>query len=83
MRWLLNLPLRRMSLTQQVSEEMVRFAARGLTGYDSAYAALATLHQATWLTFDSKARAVLGDPELVRNLSPAKRHDGGTSDARC
>lgn len=65
MRWLLNLPLRRMSLTQQVSEEMLRFTTLGLTGYDSAYAALASLHQAKWLTFDSKASAVLGNPNWV------------------
>jgi predicted nucleic acid-binding protein len=65
MRWLLNLPLRRISLTQQVSEEMLRFTTLGLTAYDSAYAALANLHQAKWLTFDSKASAALGNPEWV------------------
>lgn len=65
MRWLLNLPLRRMSMTQQVAEEMARFAALGLTAYDSAYAALASLHQGRWLTFDSKASAVLGNPGWV------------------
>ncbi len=65
MQWLLNLPLRRMSMTQQLSEEMARFTAAGLTGYDSAYAALAALHQAQWLTFDIKAGAALGHPPWV------------------
>lgn len=65
MRWLLNLPLRRIGLTRRLSKEMFRFVEQGLTGYDSAYAALATLNRGKWLTFDTKASALLGEPKWV------------------
>lgn len=65
MRWLTDLPLQRVGLTQRLAVEMARFSKFGLTGYDSAYAALATLHHATWLTFDDRARSLLNAPKWI------------------
>lgn len=65
MRWLLNLPLRRMPMTAALAEGMRDFTIRGLTGYDAAYAALARAHQGLWLTFDRKAAAALGQPDWI------------------
>lgn len=65
MKWLLDLPLRRIGMTQRLAEEMSRFIERGLTGYDSAYAALASLNRGRWLTFDAKATALLGNQSWI------------------
>lgn len=65
MRWLFNLPLRRMPMTIELAERMRAFTASGLTGYDAAYAALARAHDGRWLTFDRKAAAALGEPDWI------------------
>lgn len=65
MRWLLNLPLRRMPMTAALAEAMREFTSKGLTGYDAAYAALARAHDGRWLTFDHRAAAVLGEPDWI------------------
>ncbi|MCC6357008.1 MAG: type II toxin-antitoxin system VapC family toxin [Verrucomicrobiae bacterium] len=65
MRWLLNLPLRRMPMTVALAEGMREFTALGLTGCDAAYAALARAHGGRWLTFDRRAATLLGAPDWV------------------
>lgn len=65
MRWLLNLPLKRMSMTREWAQRMQGFASQGLTGYDAAYAALAHPHGGKWLTFDVQAKAQLGSPHWI------------------
>lgn len=42
-------------MTEDLAAEADRFVARGLTGYDSCYAALASNLKGCWLTYDRKA----------------------------
>jgi len=65
MTWLLNLPLRRMPMTDELASEMAGFVARGLTGYDAAYAALAHRHGGRWLTYDDTAARILESPPWI------------------
>lgn len=75
MAWLLNLPLRRMPVTPDLAVQMQTFMARGLTGYDAAYAALAWRSQGRWLTYDETAKRRLSSPDwIVSHLDPPGLH---------
>lgn len=63
--WLLDLPLRRVPVYAELGLAMQQFAAQGLSGYDASYAALASLHNGRWITFDRRASALLGDPDWI------------------
>jgi len=65
MTWLLNLPLQRMPISADLAIEMADFTARGLTGYDAAYAALAYRNGGRWLTYDETARKMLASPAWI------------------
>jgi predicted nucleic acid-binding protein len=65
MRWLADLPLRRVPLTPALADAMAPLVAKGLSGYDAAYAALAKLTKSRWLTFDTRARKKLGNPAWI------------------
>ncbi len=67
MPWLMNLPLRRFPLLPEHAPVMHAFTARGLTGYDAAYAALAQANEWTWLTYDTRARKALKNPRWIMN----------------
>jgi len=56
---LLQAGILRYPLTENVAQRAVRFAGLGLTGYDAMYAALAEELRACWLTFDTRAHALL------------------------
>jgi len=59
----------RFSMTKEWMEEIRRFQQLGLSGYDSAYAALAKILKGTWLSFDKKAHAKIAHLKLSRCLS--------------
>ena len=63
--WLMNLPLRRFPLLPAHAPVMQEFTARGLTGYDAAYAALALTNDWIWLTYDTRARMTLDNPAWI------------------
>ncbi len=65
MHWLLNLPLQRVPMGEDLSSEMSNFIARGLTGYDAAYAAIAQKNGGKWLTYDETARKLLSCPPWI------------------
>jgi predicted nucleic acid-binding protein len=66
MRWLLNLPLKRIPMSADLALKMVEFTGLGLTAYDAAYAALASIYQGKWLTFDRRAKTVLNNPDWIQ-----------------
>lgn len=72
MPFLLALPLTRVSMTSALARDSVALVAKGLSGYDAAYAALAQQIHGVWLTFDAKAAARLGSPRWVRVLTEDK-----------
>jgi len=59
----------RYPMTRELAGAARKFLHLGLTGYDSSYAALATLVKGTWLTFDSKAHRRLARTNLSWDLS--------------
>jgi predicted nucleic acid-binding protein len=70
MRWLMNLPLRRVPLTPALVDAMAPLLRVGLTGHDAAYAALAQTTRSKWLTYDARVASKLGRPSwLVRTMS--------------
>jgi predicted nucleic acid-binding protein len=52
---ILSLGLHRFSMTADLLAEMRFFQKKGLSGYDSAYVALAKMLQGRWVTFDRQA----------------------------
>jgi predicted nucleic acid-binding protein len=65
--WLFQLPLQRVGMSPSLARRMAEFTRQGLTGYDAAYAALARAYDAVWLTFDTHAAKLLGEPSWVRS----------------
>ena len=63
--WLRNLPLKHVVFHNLPTTRMQYFAAQGLSGYDSAYAALADELNIPWVTFDMKASHILGQPNWI------------------
>lgn len=51
----LSLGMHRFSMTRELSDQIRHFQARGLSGYDAAYVALAKIVKGRWLCFDKKA----------------------------
>lgn len=58
----------RYPMTPNISMRAERFVLRGLTGYDSVYAALAEELEGKWLTLDKKAHGMIEDENLSVNL---------------
>lgn len=61
----------RYPMTPNISMRAERFVLRGLTGYDSVYAALAEELKGKWLTLDKKAHGMIKDEKLSVNLYDA------------
>lgn len=55
----------RYPMTSSLAERAIRFAKKGMTGYDACYAGLAEELGGVWLTFDKKAVVTLGNPQLA------------------
>jgi predicted nucleic acid-binding protein len=58
----------RYPMTPNISTKAERFIRKGLTGYDSVYAALAEELEAKWLTLDTKAHFLIKSENLSVNL---------------
>lgn len=58
---LLSSGILRYPMTDAVASRAFPFIGKGLTGYDSCYAALAAELGAVWLTYDAKAHDKIGD----------------------
>lgn len=68
LRQLICLGLQRFAMTPDLLAETRRMQARGLSGYDGAYVALAKLVKGVWITADRKAHqkvAALGVSRLL------------------
>ena len=65
----LSLGLNRFSMTEEFFAEIRSFQARGLSGYDAAYVALAKMTKGVWLTFDAKAHRLVSSLHLSRLLT--------------
>ncbi|MGO9411916.1 MAG: type II toxin-antitoxin system VapC family toxin [Spirochaetia bacterium] len=61
--------LLRYPMTETLATRAARFAQAGLSGYDAVYVALAEELGARWLTFDSKAHALIQEHRLSIDLS--------------
>jgi len=55
----LNCGIFRCPMTESLALQASVFIARGLTGYDACYAALAKELEGKWLTFDDKAHQII------------------------
>jgi len=66
---IVNSPMRRFSMTAELVSGIAHFQAKGLSGYDSAYLALAKSVKGRWITADVKAHRKVGDSELCRLIS--------------
>lgn len=66
---ILNGGIYRQPMTESLAARASRYAARGLTGYDACYAALAREVQGVWLTFDEKAHRCLAKDRISHLLS--------------
>jgi predicted nucleic acid-binding protein len=64
----INLGVHRFAMTPEVAAGVRRFQALGLSGYDSAYVALAEITKGVWLTYDKKAAKLVPDKKLTRVL---------------
>ncbi len=60
--------LQRFSMSSELFREVRKFQARGLSGYDSAYVALAKLLHGKWITLDQKAHSKIEDLKLSEVL---------------
>ena len=67
---LLNTGILRYPMTHELLSHSMKFCAEGLTGYDATYAALATLLDGVWLTFDDKAHRMIS--KMNRSISLAR-----------
>ncbi len=56
--------LLRHPMTEELAVKANRFVKKGLTGYDSCYAALALDLKGCWLTFDKKAHKLIEKDEI-------------------
>lgn len=65
---LINSPLPRTTLTVELAKGLRRFQSMGLSGYDSAYVALAELVGGVWITADTKAHKIIEHLGLSRLL---------------
>ncbi|MBI1862454.1 MAG: type II toxin-antitoxin system VapC family toxin [Deltaproteobacteria bacterium] len=63
-----ELPIQRFSMTRELLEACSEFQKMGLSGYDSAYVGLAKVLKGQWVTFDSKAHAVVRHTNLSKLL---------------
>ncbi len=61
--------LLRHPMTEELAVKANRFVKKGLTGYDSCYAALALDLKGCWLTFDKKAHKLIEKDEISCLLS--------------
>jgi len=61
----------RYPMTEHIYSRAERFVRMGLTGYDSVYVALAEELEGRWLTFDSRAHALLRGEGLSVDLYEA------------
>ncbi len=59
----------RYPMTENIFRRADRFIRMGLTGYDAAYVAMAEELNGQWLTFDSKAHALIHDLNFSIDLS--------------
>lgn len=59
----------RYPLTPAIVNRAERYIARGMTGYDATYVALAEELDGLWLTFDSRAHAKISDLRRSIDLS--------------
>ncbi len=59
----------RYPMTESIARRAARFVARGLSGNDACYLALAEELDARWLTFDAKALVQAGEQERSVDLS--------------
>ncbi len=55
----IQLGINRFKMTDELLDEITRFQKIGLSGYDSAYVALAEMLNGQWLTFDAKAHHII------------------------
>jgi predicted nucleic acid-binding protein len=74
--WLLDLPLHRVILNAELGAIMQEYTNRGLSGYDAAYVALAVQNEGRWITFDQRARSILGQPEWIINPDQYMNREG-------
>jgi len=65
----LNSGIFRQPMTERLADQAVQFIKKGLTGYDSCYAALAREIKGVWLTFDQKAHRSLSGLNISHNLA--------------
>ncbi len=65
---LLRSGILRYPMTENICMRAERFIRKGLTGYDSVYAALAEELEGKWLTLDKKAHELIRDEKLSVNL---------------
>ncbi len=63
--WLMDAPIARVAMSADIGRAMQPLVDSGLTGYDAAYAAVAKMTGARWLTFDTRARRTLGNPKWI------------------
>ena len=56
-------------MTENIFRRADRFIRMGLTGYDAAYVAMAEELNGQWLTFDSKAHALIRDLNMSIDLT--------------
>jgi predicted nucleic acid-binding protein len=66
---LLSNGILRQPFTESLAAQAEFFLAKGLTGYDACYAALARELGGIWLTFDSKAHKKIQNQKLSHLLS--------------
>lgn len=59
----------RYPMTEAIATRAAAFVARGLTGYDALYAALARELGGIWITFDAKAHEALRGESISLDLS--------------
>jgi predicted nucleic acid-binding protein len=65
---LLNLSWKRFSLTPDILKITHKFQGLGLSGYDSAYVALAEYINGVWITYDKEAHKISSKFNLSRLL---------------
>ena len=68
LKWINELPLRRIPMSMELAAAGVRYIKQGLTGYDAIYVALARRTNGIWITYDKHAAKKLGNPDWIRVL---------------
>lgn len=54
---IIKIGIKRFKMTNEICKNIRKFQHKGLSGYDAAYVALASLLKGKWLTFDKKAHS--------------------------